>query len=112
SVQVTSGSDRAGFQLVFAAGKSSPLITTLLPAGYFDPIITRVVIVVTVNGLPQVLIDGIITRQEITPSNQPGQSALTITGEDLSVLMNIVAMPFARYPAMNEVAQLYLILAK
>jgi len=112
SVQVTSGTDRAGFQLVFAAGNASALVTTMLPAGYFDPILTRVVIVVTVRGLPQVLIDGVITRQDIAPSNEPGQSTITVTGEDLTVLMNIVEMPFMRYPAMPEVAQLAAILAK
>ena len=112
NVQVTRGSDRGGFQLAFNAGSASPLVTTLLPAGYFDPIITRVVIVVTVHGLPHVLMDGIVTRQEVTPSEEPGQSKITITGEDLSVLMDLVEMPFMRYPAMPEIAQLYVILAK
>src|SRR4029077_3648364 len=37
-----------------------------------------------------VLMDGFVTRQEITPSNDPGQSTLTITGEDLSVAMGLV----------------------
>jgi hypothetical protein len=112
SVQVTRGTDRSGFQLTFSTGKSSPLLTTMLPAGYFDPIITRTVVMVTVQGLPHVLIDGIVTRQEITPSSDPGQSKLTITGEDLSILMDLVEMPFMRYPAMPEIAQLYAILAK
>jgi hypothetical protein len=112
SVQVTSGTDRAGFQLTFNAGKASPLTTTMLPAGYFDPIVTRVVVMVTVRGLPHVLMDGIVTRQEVVPSNEPGGSTLTLTGEDLSVLMDLVEMPFMRYPAMPEVAQIYAILAK
>ena len=43
SVQVTSGKDKSGFQLTFAVGKDSTLLNTLLPAGYFDPITTRVV---------------------------------------------------------------------
>jgi hypothetical protein len=34
--------------------------------------------------------DGIVTQQEMTPSSEPGQSTLTITGEDLSVLMDLV----------------------
>ena len=112
SVQVTRGTDRSGFQLSLTTGKSSPIVTTMLPAGYFDPITTRVVVIATVHGLPHVLMDGIVTRQEITPSSAPGQSTLTITGEDLSILMDLVEMPFMRYPAMPEVAQLYAILAK
>jgi hypothetical protein len=74
--------------------------------------ITRVIIMVTLGGLPNVLMDGIVTRQELAPSNDPGQSTLTITGEDLSVLMDVIEMNFMRYPAMPEIARLYVILAK
>jgi hypothetical protein len=110
SIQVTSGKDRSGFQLTFSVSKKSLLQTTLLPAGYFDPMITRVIVIATVNGFPNVLMDGIVTRQEVSPSNEPGQSKLTVTGEDLSVLMDVVEikMPF---PAIPEVAQIYMALA-
>jgi len=112
SVQVTSSKDRSGFQLTFAVSKDSPLLATMLPAGYLDPMITRVVIIATVNGFPHVLMDGIITRQELSPSNEPGASTLTVTGEDLSVLMDVVEMSFMRYPAQPEVARLVVILGK
>ncbi len=112
SVQVNSNKTGSGFQLTFAAGTNSPLLTTMLPAGYFDPIITRVVIIVTLNGLPNVLMDGIVTRQELAPSNDPGQSTLTITGEDLSVLMDIVEMPFMRFPAQPINVRVMAIMAK
>lgn len=112
SVQVTSGKEKSGFQLTFAVSKDSPLLKTMLPAGYFDPMITRVVIIVTLGGFPNVIMDGMVTRQELTPSSEPGQSTLTITGEDLSVLMDVVEMPFMRYPAMPPIAQIYAILAK
>lgn len=112
SVQVTSATDRSGFQISLRAGTSSPLTRVLLPAGYFDPIVTRVIVMVTVRGLPQVLVDGVVTRQEISPSNDPGKSMLTITGEDLTVLMDIVEMPFMRFPGMPVVARVYAILAK
>jgi hypothetical protein len=110
AVQVTSGSDRSGFQLTFAVSKQSTLLTTMLPAGYFDPMVTRVIIIATLGGFPNVLMDGIVTRQELQPGNEPGQSTLTITGEDLSVLMDVVKkiMP---YPAMPEIAQIYAALA-
>jgi hypothetical protein len=111
SVQVTNGKDRSGFQLTFAVSKKSPLLTTMLPAGYFDPMITRVIIVATLGGMPNVLMDGIVTRQELQPSSDPGKSTLTITGEDLSVLMDVVNIVIP-YPAMPETAKLYAILAK
>ncbi|HEY7028060.1 MAG TPA: hypothetical protein VH438_10665 [Gemmatimonadales bacterium] len=106
SVQVTNGKDKSGFQLTFGVSKKSPLLNVMLPAGYFDPISTRVIVIATVTGFPNVLMDGIVTRQEVTPSSDPGQSTLTITGEDLSVLMDVVQkiMPF---PAVPEVGQVY-----
>lgn len=112
SIEVTNGKDKSGFQLTFGISKESTLLKTMLPAGYFDPMTTRVIIAVTMGGLPTVLMDGIVTRHELAPSNSPGQSTLTITGEDLSVLMDIVEMPFMRYPATPAIGQIYLILAK
>jgi hypothetical protein len=108
--QVTSGKDKAGFQLTFGVSKDSPLLTTMLPSGYFDPITTRVIMIVTLGGFPNVIMDGIVTRQELTPSSEPGQSTLTITGEDLSVLMDVVEIK-RPFPAMDGTAQSYLILA-
>lgn len=110
SVQVTSGKDKSGFQITLAVSKNSPLLKTLLPAGFFDPITTRVIIVATLGGFPHVLMDGVVTQQELSPSSEPGQSTLTITGEDLSVLMDVVElkMPF---PQMSDAMQAYAMLA-
>ena len=89
SVQVTTSSGQAsGFQLTFALSKKSILNTVMLPAGAFDPG-NRVILVATVNGLPNVLMDGIITQHSVTPSNEPGQSTLSVTGQDLSLLMSL-----------------------
>jgi hypothetical protein len=112
SVQVTSGTDRAGFQLTFSVGPLSILQNVLLPAGFFDPIVTRVIVMVTVRGLPQVLIDGVVTRHEVGPSNEPGKSTLTLTGEDLSVLMDLIEMPWMRFPGQPVPVQVLAILAK
>ena len=89
SAQVTTTAGQAdGFQLTFALSDRSLLNQVLLPAGYFDPGI-RVIILVILGGLPTVLMDGIITRQDVAPGDTPGASTLTITGEDLSVLMSL-----------------------
>ncbi|MFN7949736.1 MAG: hypothetical protein U0Z53_30565 [Blastocatellia bacterium] len=112
SVQVNSSPERSGFQLTFGISKNSPLLTTMLPAGFFDPMITRVILIATVGGLPNVLMDGIITRQEVAPGNEPGASTLTVTGEDLGVLMDVVEMPFMRYPGMPAAARVALALSK
>lgn len=109
-VEVNSSLDRSGFQLTFTLGKTSPLQAALV-AGYFDPMITRVVIIVTFMGTPQVLMDGIITRQELSPSSEAGRTTLTVTGEDLSILMDVVEMKLP-YPAMPDAAQIIAILGK
>ncbi|QSJ19378.1 hypothetical protein JYQ62_12030 [Nostoc sp. UHCC 0702] len=113
SVQVTiTSGQRNGFQLSFNLSKKSLINQVLLPSGLFDPKI-RVIIVVTVNGIPNVLIDGIIIRQELAPSNELGQSTLTVTGEDLSLLMDLVKPPTAiPYPALTAELIVGVILAK
>ncbi|SRR6266446_2684510 len=112
SVQVTTtDGQRSGFQLTFAVSKKSLINTTLLPAGFFDPLI-RVIILVTISGTPYVLMDGVITRQEITPSSEPGQSTLTVTGEDLTVLMDLIEIPGLAYPNLAHPLIVALILAK
>jgi hypothetical protein len=110
SIQVNSGGQRSGFQLTFNVSKNSLLLTTMLPAGYFDPISTRVVIIVTLSGFPNVIMDGIVTRQEMQSSNEPGQSTLTVTGEDLSILMDVIHIK-RPFPAMPEIARIYTVLA-
>ncbi|MET0340080.1 MAG: hypothetical protein ABW252_03725 [Polyangiales bacterium] len=110
-VEVDSSVERTGFQLTFTVGKSSPLQLAMLPVGLLDPIATRVVLVMIHTGIPHVLADGIVVRHQLTPSNQAGQSTLTLTGEDLTVLMDLVEVR-APYPAMDVMAQANLILAK
>ena len=110
SVQVTAGRDRTGFQLTFTLGKLSPL-QILLATGLLDPMITRVVIIATFHGIPNVICDGVVTQHQVSPSNEPGQSTLTITGEDLSVLMDVIEFKIP-YPAMPDAAKLLTILGK
>ncbi len=111
AVQVTIGSGQtSGFQLTFGISKKSVLNQTLLPAGYFDPTM-RVIIMVTVNGMPNVLMDGVITRQDLAPSNEPGQSTLTVTGEDLTRMMGLIDSSGIPYPAMPAEARVAVILA-
>jgi len=108
-VTVTAG-QRSGFQLGFDLAKNGLINRVLLPAGAFDPKI-RVILVVTVNGTPSVLIDGVIIRQEVGVSNQPGQSTLTVTGEDLTVLMDLEERLGKDFPALPHAGQVALILA-
>jgi len=83
----------------------------MLFSGYFDPR-TRVIIAVTVNGATEVLMDGIITKQDVTPSSQAGKSTLTITGLDLTALMDFIDLTGIPYPAIPLFVIVEAILAK
>ena len=111
SVQVTIASDqRSGFQLVFALSRELTILRVLQPAGFFDPNI-RVIVVLTVNGLPNVLMDGLIIRQELTPSNDLGKATLTVTGEDVSLAMSLTEIKGIPFP-IPENLRVMAILAK
>ena len=89
SVEVTTATGSAsGFQLTFAVANDSPLHTILLLAANANPSFLRVILIVTVNGTPDVLADGVIERQEITPGEKPGMSTLTVSGKDLTLVMD------------------------
>src|SRR5204862_5649430 len=91
-------------------GKQSPM-QRMLVSGFFDPR-QRVIIAVTVNGSTEVLMDGIITKQDFTPSGAPGKSTLTITGLDLTALMDFIDLTGIPYPALPFFAIVELALAK
>lgn len=112
SAQVTVASGaRSGFQLAFAVAKGSNLEQNLIPGGFFDPGI-RVILVATVNGVSTVLMDGLVTRQDMAPSNDVGGSTLTVTGEDLTIAMDLIDLTGVPYPAMPDVAIVEIVLIK
>ena len=99
SAQVTVSSGQAsGFQLTFAVSKRSVITQRLLPTGAFDPKV-RVILVAVDPAQTQVLVDGVVTRQELSPGDDPGTGTLSITGEDLTVLMDLSERREA-YPGM------------
>src|SRR5262245_36510294 len=88
SAEVTPRDDGpSGFQLTFALSNRSQLQTIFLLTGAAIIPILRVVLVATINGTPEVLIDGVITDHQISPG-QNGVSQLVITGEDLTRVMD------------------------
>lgn len=99
---------RSGFQLTFTLSNNSPLHTLFLLAGGSPIPILRVIVVVTLNGSPNVLIDGVVTNNQVVPG-AAGHATLTVTGEDLSVLMDkqdFSGFPFPAVPAEGRVALL------
>src|SRR5206468_2366488 len=101
---------QGGFQLKFAMGRGSAL-AQMHGAGFFDPR-QRVIIAVTVNGATEVLMDGIITKQDLTPGGAAGKTTLTVTGLDLTALMDFIDLTGIPYPAIPMFVVVEMILAK
>jgi len=94
---------RSAFQITFRAGRST---TDLLDYPFLaSPLLrpcSRLVLIVTFRGFPQVLMDGMITNQQLQPGSEPGTSTLTVIGEDVSVKMDMEEK-FVEHPAQPEV---------
>ena len=104
SVSVTQSDEgRSGFQMVLQIGRAGP--TDLLDyALLLNPLLrpfSRVILMVLFNAMPKVLIDGLITNQQFSPGNAPGTATLTLTGEDVSIVMDMTRKR-AEWPAMSE----------
>lgn len=88
-VEVTNDAESGdGFQLTFSCSRSILGDYDLMESRSLDPM-TRVVIAVVFGVMPEVLIDGVITHSQFNPGNGPGQATLTVTGKDLTAVMDL-----------------------
>ncbi len=94
----------SGFQIIFKANRGGPMGQVDYPLSKMPQIkmFNRVIIIVMFKvSVPTVLMDGIITNLQLTPSNGNQDGYITITGEDLSVLMDLKEKT-AEHPAQSE----------
>ena len=104
SVEVThNDSGTSGFQITFRVGRTGPtdLLDFALAGNPLLRPFNRVVLIATFNAVPKVLMDGMITQQQLSPSNEPGQATLSLTGEDLSVMLDMQERS-VEHPAQDE----------
>lgn len=112
SVETRSGAGEAGgFQMVFTMSNRSPLQTAFLLAAGQTPLL-RIIVIATLNGIPNVLADGVVTRTDLSPGTNPGESRLTVTGVDLTKVMDLIDFTGLPYPAMPAEARVALCIAK
>ena len=119
---VQSGWGVSGFRLTFGVGRASPqdLLDYALVSLPLLQVNTRVVVIVTFDVTPKVIMDGIVTERHLTPGEKPGEGKLELTGRDLSVVLDreeknaehpgqdesvIAAKIFANYPAYGLIPQ-------
>ena len=114
SVEVrTAAGAASGFQLRFSITARSELNTIFLLAGAtntspFTPPL-RVMLVLTMNGSPQPLFDGVMTNVQVQPGGQGQNGSLTVTGEDVTKAMDKQdwsGLPFPAVPVEGRVALL------
>lgn len=112
SVTVTTAAGSAsGFQMSLQINSRSELNTLfLITAGQstslgMPPL--RVMLVVTLNGTPQVLFDGVMTNVEVQAGQNGSPGSITVTGEDLTKVMDMFdfsGLPYAALPIPARVA--------
>jgi hypothetical protein len=103
---------QSGFRLVFSIDKQSPLQILFLLTGGMPLLFMRCILVATVNGQANVLIDGVVTNNQIAPGDKGSNSTLTIDGKDLTALMNQSDWSGFPFPACPREARVALLLAK
>lgn len=115
-VEVVQPDESAGaFTLQFTLSVQSPLHTLFLLSGGGVVPLLRVIVIATVNGTPQVLIDGVVTKTDVTPGADQRHTSLQVTGDDLTTVMQKLefsGLPGLPYPAMPAEAIVALLLAK
>ncbi|HEV8354080.1 MAG TPA: hypothetical protein VGR24_07775 [bacterium] len=113
TVQVTTSTDGPSvFQLTFTLSTHSPLHTLFLVTGGAPIPLVRVLLVATVKGTAEVLIDGVMTNHEVSPGGDAGHATLTVTGEDLTRVMDYIPFDGFPFPAMPPEVRVLLMLAK
>jgi hypothetical protein len=77
-----------GFQLTVQLSRDDPKDYGMFPSSPLD-LFNRVVIAVLIGANLEVLIDGVITQHQLSPSEEPGKSTLTVTGKDVSQMLDL-----------------------
>jgi hypothetical protein len=114
SVKVTAESSdtQSGFELTFQIEKNSPLITLFMLSGGAAIPFFRVLLIASLSGRSETLIDGVATQTQIAPGSGGRSATLTIQGKDMSAAMDILPFDGLPYPAMPPFARVALIVAK
>lgn len=117
SVEVTTAAgSTSGFQMSFTFNSKSELNTIfLLAAGQNTSLGTpplRVMLIITINGTPNVLFDGVMTNVDVQAGSGKSPGQVSVTGEDITKVMDLFDFSGLPYPAMPIEARVALICAK
>jgi hypothetical protein len=112
----TSAGAVGGFTLTFKFHSKSDLNTIFIIAGAqnVSPVTPalRIMLIVTLNGTPQPLFDGVMTNVQVQPGSNGEPGTVTVTGEDLTKVMDMQDWSGLPFPAMPIEARVALLCAK
>ncbi len=117
SVEVTSATGAAsGFRLSFQFSSKSDLNQLFLIVGAqgtspATPAL-RLILIVTLNGTPQPLFDGVMTRIQAQPGSLGSAGTITVFGVDLTRVMDTIDWSGLPFPALPIEARVALLCAK
>src|SRR5215216_6455137 len=77
------------FRLRIGISKTAIGDWSVLQEDLFRPLVPVSVRVQTGLGIPEAIINGYVTGQQVTYADEPGQSVLEVTGMDATLLMNL-----------------------
>lgn len=117
SIEITTAAGfTSGFRLTLQCNSRSTLnrIFIILGAQSVTPVLPafRILVVVTINGTPQPLFDGVLTHVQMQPSLGGSAGTISVTGEDLTRVMDGIDWSGLPFPAMPIEARVALICAK
>jgi hypothetical protein len=113
-IELGSGNTQSGFELAFDVPLRSKLHALFMGLGGVGagglPMM-RVVLIATLNGRSDSVIDGVVTDIEAQPADG-GNAKLVIKGKDLTALMDVQEMPATSFACMPPSKRVLLLLSK
>ena len=108
----TSSNGATAFQLEFSLMNHSKIHNQLTFAGQKTRRETRIAIMVLLNTRQIVLVDGVVTNHQLNPGARPGMTRLTLTGEDLTRVMDYEERDGRQFPNLSLAARVRKILSE
>lgn len=93
---------RSGFQITFETGRADKSTRGYgLPGNASLAPFSRVAVLLKFASATSVLMDGFILHQQLQPAKSPQGALFTVTGEDVSAMMDLTET-FKAFPSMDE----------
>lgn len=112
----TAAGSSSGFQMQFSFNSTSELNTLFLIAPALNSTVAtpplRILLIVTINGMPSPLFDGVVTNVQVQAGQNGGKGTINVTGDDLTRVMDTQQWDGLPFPAMPIAARVALICAK